>query len=434
VRHFLFAGCVLLASMAPRCGHALAGTAALDSANAARASWREAARALGEEDIASARAHLRRAARAWPEQPAYLQALARLDALAGDAAALAGTLDRLAALGAGAAVLADSAVRAVSVKGAAEGALRRLETAIAPLAASALWATLPDSTVFPEGLDADSARGVIYVGSIRHRTIYEVHADGRVRDLELGRHPGVGGIMGVRVDARRGVIWATTAAHAAMTRFAPGDSSIAALLEIDPADGRLIARYDAPPGEPHVLGDLAVGPDGDVYVTDSVSPVVYRLAPGARTLAPFRHPLFRSLQGVAPGAAGIVHLADYSHGLLRWSVAAGTVERLPAPDGVTTLGLDGIVRHGSAIYAVQNGMLPPRVVRVDLDHEGARVTAVTIVDRHLPLADEPTIATVLGDRLIYVANSQWEKYDESGARRPGTALARPVLLALPLTR
>ncbi len=49
---------------------------------------------------------------------------------------------------------------------------------------------------------------------------------------------------------------------------------------------------------------------------------------------------------------------------------------------------------------------------------------------HQPLADEPTIATVVGHDLIYVANSQWEKYDDQGRRKPGTTLAPTVLLAL----
>ncbi len=391
-------------------------------------------RADAAGDAAATRAWVARAAHAWPEQPAYLQALARLDARAGDTLALAAALERLARLGSGAGVAADSAVRSRAAGGRAGAALAALESATRPLAASTVWASLADSTIFPEGADADPARGLVYVGSIRHRTIYAVDSRGAARDLGLDRAAGVGAVMGVRWDAARGVLWATTVAHPAMANYAPADSSIAALLEVDPSSGRVLGRWDAPAGKAHVLGDLAVAPGGEVYVTDSVQPVVYTLAPGADSLQSFTHPLFRSLQGVAPAGDGVVYLSDYSHGMLRWLPASGEVARLAAPEGATTLGMDGIVLDSGALYGVQNGVQPPRVVRMPLDRTGLRITAVETIDRHVPPADEPTIATVLGDRLIYVANSQWEKYDGKGARRPGTRLAAPVLLQLPLPK
>jgi hypothetical protein len=35
---------------------------------------------------------------------------------------------------------------------------------------------------------------------------------------------------------------------------------------------------------------------------------------------------------------------------------------------------------------------------------------------------------------VYVANSQWEKYDEQGVRKRAIALTPPVLLSVPLAR
>jgi hypothetical protein len=215
--------------------------------------------------------------------------------------------------------------------------------------------------------------------------------------------------------------------------YQAADSSIAALLRIDPGTGAIQARYPAPASSLHVLGDLALGPEGDVFVSDSRSPVVYRLRPGADTLEAVTNPLFRSLQGIAPSPDGrAVYLADYSHGLLRWEPRTDRVTRLPVPAGVTSLGMDGILLDRRTIVGIQNGLAPPRVVRFTLDDAGARVVAAEILDRHLPLADEPTNVTRLRADLIYVATSQWEKYDDDGKRRPGTSLGPTVLLALPL--
>ena len=58
--------------------------------------------------------------------------------------------------------------------------------------------------------------------------------------------------------------------------------------------------------------------------------------------------------------------------------------------------------------------------------------AVELLDRHLPLAAEATIGTVWGDRYFYVANSQWEQYDDAGRLKPGARLEPLRILELRL--
>lgn len=406
----------------------------VDSAAAARAAWRRALDAESKGDRPRALAETRRAAAAWPEQPFYHEALALLSARTNDTTSLLQAVATLAALESGQRVLTDSAAGRLRAAPRVATALDSLARVLAARPRSREWARLADTTIYAEGLDADPGTGAIYVGSIRHRTIYRVTPDGAPPvDLAVNRWPGVGAILGVRFDTGRHLLWATTAGLPQTRGYRPADSTIAALLAIRPEDGSIVARYDLPSREPHLAGDLAIGPAGDVYVTDSRSPVVFILRPGATVLAEFRHPLFRSLQGVAPAPDGhTVFLADYSHGLLRWTPATGTITRVAMPWGASSLGLDGILLDGRRLYGIQNGVVPPRVVAFLLDEPGRRALALEVVDRHLPIADEPTILTRLGDLLVYVANSQWEKYDEAGGRRSGTTLAPTVLLSVPI--
>jgi hypothetical protein len=83
---------------------------------------------------------------------------------------------------------------------------------------------------------------------------------------------------------------------------------------------------------------------------------------------------------------------------------------------------------------VQNGVVPARIMRFVLDPAGRRIVRAELLDRNSAVADEPTIGAVVGRRFVYVANSQWEKYDDNGVRKPGIALTAPVLLAAPLPR
>ncbi len=172
-------------------------------------------------------------------------------------------------------------------------ALGALATAVAPLAAGRVVATLADSTVFAEGIDAHPTFGALYVASIRHRTIYEVRPDGSVRDLDVARHVRIGALLGVRVSPDGFSLYATTSGLPAMRGFAPSDTSIAAIVRLRIADGALEQRVDVPSnGAKHLLGDLTMAPDGTVYATDSDSPILFRLRPGATQLDAIRHPLF----------------------------------------------------------------------------------------------------------------------------------------------
>ena len=310
--------------------------------------------------------------------------------------------------------------------------------ALAPaLGAQSVRATLPDSTFWPEGVDYDARTGRFYVASVRHGTVAEVAPDGRVRELWPRHAPGVSAVFGVRVDTARGVLWVTTSGVPQAAGYRAADSTIAALLRVRIADGAIERRWELPPAPAgHVLGDLAVGPHGDVFFTDSRHPMLYRLRPGGDTLEHFTHPLFRSLQGLAPTPDGrVLYLADYSNSLLRVELGDGAVTVVGnAADARTRRGCDGIAWYEGSIIAVQNGATPARVVRYFLNEGGTDVTRTTLLAANAAIADEPTIGTIAGSSFVYVANSQWEKYDEQGVRKRAIALTPPVLLSVPLAR
>jgi DNA-binding beta-propeller fold protein YncE len=295
-------------------------------------------------------------------------------------------------------------------------------------AQSRIVATLPDSTFWPEGIDADTATGRLYVASVRHRTIAEISPDGSSRELLARDRADVGPIFGVRFDAARKVLWASSSGYKTISG---SDSSPAALLEISAADGKIMKRWIVPPAERgHVLGDLAIGPRGEVYVSDSVQPVLYVLRPGIDTLESIRSPLFRSLQGVAPTPDGkSVYLADYSNGLLRMN-NAGDITRIADVPGSTTRGCDGIVWHRGSIIAVQNGTRTRRVIRFTMNAAGDALTSAEVLDENTVIADEPTIGTLLRGEFVYVANSQWDKFDDNGGRIWSKPLTAPMILGV----
>jgi len=409
------------------------GIAVVDSASVARLAWSRAAAALRDRNVDQSRAEVDHAATAWPTQPAYLWASATLAARAGDTTRLHDKLAALAALGLGRDMRRDSTFASYANAPAISSLVAVLSALAASDAHSRVRATLPDSTFWPEGVDYDSRTRRFYVASVRHRTVAELIPGKPPRELWPRDRADMGAVYGVRIDTGRGVLWATMSAPRRIAGEAAGDSTIAALIRVRLRDGVIERRWDIASPGPHTLGDLAVGPTGDVFVTDSDQPVVYRLRAGRDTLERVTHPLFRSLQGIAPRPDGrVVYVADYSHGILRVDLATSAVERLEDAPHSTSLGCDGIVWDRGAIIAVQNGVSPARIMRFVLDSSGRHIVSADVLDRNSAIADEPTIGTIAGGEFVYVANSQWEKFTESGTHKADRQLTSPILLAVPL--
>jgi hypothetical protein len=426
---------VLIANAAA--GQAPVGNAVADSASAARAAWRRASAAIQSGDLNGARSEVERAATAWPTQEAYAWGRVALAARMSDTAGVLRALNAYAALGLGRDVRNEAATKAIAGAKSLASAIAKHDANRKALARSTVRVALTDSSFWPEGMDHDPRIGAFYVTSIAHRTIAEARVGtSGVRELLPRGSRELGAILGVRVDTALGVLWATTSGIPQMEGFVPGDTAIAALLRIRISDGTIERRWNLPvvPGG-HVLGDLAVGPRGDIWMTDSQEPVLYRLAPGADSLVAIRHPAFRSLQGVAPVPDGrTLYIADYSHGILHMDIATGVVSRVGDAPGSVSLGCDGIVWHRGAIIAVQNGVAPARVMRFVLSTDGSRFTSASVLDRSPGVADEPTIGAMVGEEFVYVANSQWEKRPTGNSLREGAMLTPPRLLAVPVPR
>lgn len=407
-------------------------------AAAARAHYREGARFAETGDLKAAREAMAKAHRAWPTQPAYLIAAARLSAQLADTAGTAHWLGVLAELGAAVAIDERPDLASLAGAPALTQVVAKLRSNGTPLARSKPIVTDLAADFYPEGIDFDPIGNRFLVASVRLRTIASVAPNGRSAPFLLGADS-ADAVLGVRVDGRRDLVWATTRGLPQQQGFDSTRAPTARVIAVRRSTGTIVATAALPDdGKPHWLGDLVVDhQNGDVYLSDSESPVIFRasLRDGRIVVDEFaRHRYFRSLQGLAiDPKSRRLYVADYSHGLMTIGLGDRQVRYLPPPAGATALGIDGLSWQDGALLAVQNGVAPPRVVRIMFDQQGA-IAAIAVVDRHLPQADEPTIGTIANGHFVYVGNSQWEKYDDSGKRRPGTTLAAPVLLSLPLTQ
>jgi len=404
-----------------------------DSAAVARERYREAVGQYRSGDLRAALGTAQLASAAWPSQPAYLGLVAQLAAQLHDTAQVVLALTRLADLGTAYPVERDPALAGLRNMAGVRRALERMAAVTAPLPTSLHAATIGPPDFFAEGI-AMGPDGSIYVGSIRHGRILRRRPDGSTTDLLSGQDS-LWAVSGLAIAPDSQSLWATSNAIPQMAGFDSTKDGGAELVQVALDGSGVIARH--PVGRDvggAMLGDLLVGPGGEVYASDTRGQAIWRLA--TRGSAPeiiARHPLLRSPQGLVMAAdETTLIVADYSHGLLRIDPGTGSVSPLESPGGVTMLGIDGLARHGRDLIAIQNGGVVPRVIRIRLDPGERAIVGIEVLDRNVAIADEPTLGVVVGDQFYYVANSQWEKRDEGGTPRPGAALAPTIVLRLPL--
>lgn len=206
------------------------------------------------------------------------------------------------------------------------------------------------------------------------------------------------------------------------------------LSEFDLNTGELIASYSVADTLSHWFGDVEVGPNGDVYVSDSNAPGVYVLRNNKLEALVIGDP-FSSPQGLA-FAGGKLFVADYSAGIFEVDITNQSASLLKYQPNMILLGIDGLYAHGTStsgtgLVAVQNGMVPPRVVYLELG-EPRTITSLRVLDSNLPQYSDPTLGVVMGDSLFYMANSQWPLFSPNATSADSLQRLPPMILGVPL--
>jgi sugar lactone lactonase YvrE len=263
----------------------------------------------------------------------------------------------------------------------------------APIGSAATAFTIPEKGIISEGLAFDPVSGDFFVSSVRKKAIYRIRKGKPA--LFVASAPD--GVFGMAIDPKRRVLWAASSSI---------DDSRGAVLKIDLRNGRLLRII--PAQGKHLFGDVVLGADGTVYVSDSASPAVYRIVDDALSTFIADGP-FVSLQGIAP-ASGALYVADYSKGIAAVDIATGDIHFLASPADSTLLGIDGLYRAGpKTLIATQNGTNPQRVLRIELD--GMRVAGVTTLAANLPEMKDITLGTMAGGDFCFNAAAQWDEKD-----------------------
>ncbi len=304
---------------------------------------------------------------------------------------------------------------------------RLMREAGEPLGNAETVAMLGGQYSMPEGLAHDARDGRLFAGTVRDGQILVRSADSDDWTVFASREtvPSLKSVFDLIADEERNHLWVATGAAPQFRDFNTSDFGRTALIKLDLQSGALLGEYRVvPDGQPHLLGSMELASDGTVYAADTLTPLIYKLAPGdARPEILLGSPIFTGLRGIALSEDGQrLYISDYELGIFVFEVEGRKRGfQLNTPENLNAAGIDGLYRWNNSLVVIQNGVLPQRVMRLDLDDSGTGVANVAPLVVAQPEFDTPTFGTLEGDNLIFLAASHWPHVDQKG-----TPLQRPL--------
>lgn len=279
--------------------------------------------------------------------------------------------------------------------------------------------------LIPEGIAWDPVDDAFYLSSTHRRKVVRVDRSGAARDFVAEGADGMGSSLGLKVDAKRRILWVVAGASETMRGYSASQKGQGALYGYDLRDGKLATKIAiGTKQQPAMLNDLALASDGTLYITDMEAGRVLRVAPGATSFEPWidglQHP-----NGIAVSDDDRhVYVADF-RGVLRVATADKAQQRLAA--GPWLGGIDGLSFHEGSLIGIQNATGRPRVIRIHLGED----TRVEILESGNEQFDLPTTGVVANDGYYFIANPQIRAFD-GHTIWPEERLKSPIMLRLPL--
>jgi len=264
-------------------------------------------------------------------------------------------------------------------------------------------------TAYPEGIAFNPKTNEFFVSSMRHGTVGAVKADGTYR--EFAKDPLLVSTVGLHADPERNrLLVCASDAGVSMVTSPKTQKKIARLLSFDLTTGKRIHAVEldklAAEGQ-HFCNDMTIDDKGNVFVTDSFSPIIYRVDPSYKAKVFLKSDTFKgegfNLNGIVHHAGDYLLVAKYNDGTI-WKIdekdpkkmeQVAIAEKLPNADGMLLTG-DG------ELVVVQNGDVN-RVVRLKSTDgfKTAKVDKVVSMTK-----DFPTTAVAGVGGKVYVMMSR----------------------------
>ena len=263
----------------------------------------------------------------------------------------------------------------------------------------------------------DDPREKFLVGSVRDGQIRIADKNGKLTEfIAPADGSGLWSVFSMAVDSARDLLYVSSSSTLYFKGFRPEDLNQTGLFTFRLSTGKLLNKVVMPTNEGnHTLSSIAVSKDGKVFVADGLRNEIYTLEGDSLKLV-VANPKLTSIRGMAVSDDGnTLYFADYALGIFGADLKSGT--GFPLAHDTTQLvlgGIEGLYWYDGTLVAIENGMSPHRIIRLNLSKDGKSVTKMMPIDVANPAFGVPTFGTIAGNDLYFIANSQRNLYGKYG--------------------
>lgn len=272
--------------------------------------------------------------------------------------------------------------------------------------------------LYPEGIDFDSKNNVFVVSSFNKGAVYTLSADGKTFK-ELIKDPKLIAALGVYTDETNNRYIVVSGDAGASEKSAPNKASAGQVAYVgfyDATNGSLIKSVDLKGLTPNAgafPNDIAVDKTGNVYITDSFSPVIYKIS------SDYTASIFTTNAALfTPGANsfglnGIVYHPDGY--LLAAKTNDNKLFKIPINNPETAKEIGGLagkinspdgleLTNDNKLVVIENGLSNGKAYT--LNTTDAWNTAAVSGEETIGKAEFPTTAALASNNGIYVLQSK----------------------------
>jgi sugar lactone lactonase YvrE len=308
-------------------------------------------------------------------------------------------------------------------------ALKNLQTELQqPIIHSDTAFVIHQKDLHIESITPAEKKGDFFLGSIHKRKIIQADEKGKVTDFTSSGQDGLTSVFGVKVDAKKNVLWACASPMPEMENF--DSTARSGLFKYDLKTKKLLRKYHTSQKQDNAFGDLTLDNNGTPYISDSKTATIFTIDEKSGELVKFfSSDEFWSLQGITFSSDNrYLFIADYIKGIFRLSMGDKTLRLMPAKFDASLKSIDGLTFYKNQLIAIQNLVSPMRSTIYKLNSTQDELISFDIIDRAHPAFNEPTIGCVSNGTFYYVANSLWSGYTSDYKLKPAHELQDVVIL------
>ncbi|WP_036381758.1 SMP-30/gluconolactonase/LRE family protein [Muricauda sp. MAR_2010_75] len=298
--------------------------------------------------------------------------------------------------------------------------------------------TVPEKDLIPESIAYDPTGGNFFIGSTRKGKVVKLHKNGELSDFVTADQYGMWMVIGIKIDVERRILWVCSSGGDNFEGYTLKDDvegRPAGVFKFDLDKGILLGKFVFDlPGEVHFFNDIAIAPNGDVYVTHMFKDhALYRIKNGSGILEKvYESNMIKYPNGIAFSENGEKLYVAHSEGIALININSGQISPLEVPDGLNISrreSIDGLYYYKNSLVGVQPDI--NTVTRLFLDESGRKIIKSEPLEIEHPMMDTPTTGELVKNVFYYIANAQFGRYNENGLF-PMHKLYEPVILKVHL--